>query len=151
MAVAGRQGCKWTHKHWKWIKVQEFSEEASRRVLSDYIHAVEQTSARVERLTADISELVERWTLGPLVRALQALRGVDLVTAVVLAAEIGDFKRFRTPKQLMAYLGLVPSEHSSGGASAAGRNYPNWQSPCAVGSGGSRLELSLWSLCIQAD
>ncbi len=45
-----------------------------------------------------------------------ALRGVDLVTAVVLAAEIGNFKRFRTPKQLMAYLGLVPSEHSSGGA-----------------------------------
>ena len=73
-----------------------------------------------ERLTADISELVERWTLGPLVRALQALRGVDLVTAVVLAAEIGDFKRFRTPKQLMAYLGLVPSEHSSGGTRRQG-------------------------------
>jgi transposase len=46
---------------------------------------------------------------------LQSLRGVDVVTAVVLAAEIGDFKRFRSPKQLMAYLGLVPSEHSSGG------------------------------------
>ena len=51
---------------------------------------------------------------------LQALRGVDLVTAVVLAAEIGDFKRFRTPKQLMAYLGLVPSEHSSGGTRRQG-------------------------------
>jgi transposase len=108
-------GCKWTVKHWKWIKLQEFAEEASRRVFSDYIYTVEQTLARVQRLTADISELVERWTLGPLVRALQSLRGVDLVTAVVLAAEIGDFKRFRTPKQLMSYLGLVPSEHSSGG------------------------------------
>ena len=51
---------------------------------------------------------------------LAALRGVDLVTAVVLAAEIGDFKRFRTPKQLMAYLGLVPSEHSSGGTRRQG-------------------------------
>ncbi|MFZ1006150.1 MAG: IS110 family transposase [Candidatus Sulfotelmatobacter sp.] len=108
-------GGKWTHKHWKWIKVQEFPEEASRRVFDDYIYTVEQALARVQRLTADIGELVERWTLGPLVRALQALRGVDLVTAVVLAAEIGNFKRFRTPKQLMAYLGLVPSEHSSGG------------------------------------
>jgi transposase len=108
-------GGKWTGKHWKWIKLQEFPEEASRRVLGDYIHAAEQALARVQRLTTDISELVERWTLGPLVRALQALRGVDLVTAVVLAAEIGDFQRFRTPKQLMAYLGLVPSEHSSGG------------------------------------
>ena len=113
-------GGKWTCKHWKWIKVQEFPEEASRRVFNDYIQTVEQTLARVQRLTADISELVERWTLGPLVRALQALRGVDLVTAVVLAAEIGDFKRFRTPKQLMAYLGLVPSEHSSGGGRRQG-------------------------------
>ena len=84
-------------------------------MFSDYLHTVEQALARVQRLTADISELVERWTLGPLVRALQALRGVDLVTAVVLAAEIGDFKRFGTPKQLMSYRGLVPSEHSSGG------------------------------------
>ena len=114
------QGCKWTLKHWKWIKLQEFPEEASRRVLGDYITTVEQALARIARLTADIGELVEQWTLGPLVRALQALRGVDLVTAVVLAAEIGDFKRFRTPKQLMAYLGLVPSEHSSGGARRQG-------------------------------
>ena len=114
------EGSKWTVKHWKWIKVQAFAEEASRRVLADYIQTVEQASARVQRLTADIGELVERWTLGPLVRALQALRGVDLVTAVVLAAEIGNFKRFRTPKQLMAYLGLVPSEHSSGGTRRQG-------------------------------
>jgi transposase len=109
------EGSKWTVKHWKWIKLQGFAEEASRRVLADYLHTLEQASARVKRLNADIGELVERWTLGPLVRALQALRGVDLVTAVVLAAEIGNFKRFRTAKQLMAYLGLVPSEHSSGG------------------------------------
>jgi transposase len=114
------QGGKWTLKHWSWIKLQEFPQEAARRVLGDYINTVEQALARVERLTADISELVEQWALGPLVRGLQALRGVDLVTAVVLAAEIGDFKRFRTPKQLMAYLGLVPSEHSSGGTRRQG-------------------------------
>src|SRR6476660_9933659 len=72
-------GGKWTGKHWKWIKLQEFPEEASRRVLGDYIHAAEQALARVQRLTTDISELVDRWPLGPLVRALQSLRGVDLV------------------------------------------------------------------------
>ena len=126
------QGCKWTLKHWRWIKVQEFSEEASRRVFGDYIHTVEQASARVERLTSDLAELVEQWTLRPLVRALQALRGIDLVTAVVLAAEIGDFKRFPTPKQLMAYLGLVPSEHSSGdtrrqgGITRTGNRHARW-------------------------
>ena len=64
--------------------------------------------------------MVERWTRTPLVRALQAMGGIDLITVVVLAAEIGDFKRFRTPKQLMAYLGLVPSEHSSGGTRRQG-------------------------------
>ncbi len=114
------EGSKWTVKHWKWIQLQAFAEEASRRVLADYVYTLEQASARVKRLTVDLGDLVERWTLGPLVRALQALRGVDLVTAIVLAAEIGNFKRFRTPKQLMAYLGLVPSEHSSGGARRQG-------------------------------
>jgi transposase len=114
------QGCKWTLKHWSWIKVQEFPQEASRRVLGDYINTVAQACSRVERLTADIGELVEQWSLGPLVRGLQALRGVDLVTSVVLVAEIGDFKRFSTPRQLMAYLGLVPSEHSSGGTRRQG-------------------------------
>ena len=69
------EGSKWTVKHWKWIKLQEFAEEASRRVLADYIHTAEQASARVERLTADIGELVERWTLGPLVRALAGAAG----------------------------------------------------------------------------
>jgi transposase len=126
------QGCKWTRKHWSWIKVQEFPQEGLKRVLSDYINTVEQACLRVERLTADIGELVESWALAPLVRGLQALRGVDLVTAVVLAAEIGDFKRFRTPRQLMAYLGLVPSEHSSGatkrqgGITRTGNRHARW-------------------------
>lgn len=126
------QGCKWTLKHWSWIKQQEFSEDALRRVCHDYITTVEQASLRVERLTDDISELVQQWALGPLVRGLQALRGVDLVTAVVLAAEIGDFKRFHTARQLMAYLGLVPSEHSSGttrrqgGITRTGNRHARW-------------------------
>jgi transposase len=112
---------RWTIAHWRWIQQQEFSEEALRRVRDDYLVAVEQATARIDRLTRDIEELVERWALGPLVKALQALRGVQLVTAAVLAAEIGDFARFRNPRQLMAYLGLVPSEHSSGSSRRQGR------------------------------
>ena len=61
-------GGKWTHKHWQWIKVQEFSEEPSRRVLSDYINTVEQALARVERLTADIRELVVNVFKSPIIR-----------------------------------------------------------------------------------
>jgi transposase len=109
---------RWTCAHWRWIQQQEFAEEAQRRVRNDYQLAVEQTTERINRLTRDIEELVEQWTLGPLV---QALRGVQLVTAAVLAAEIGDFGRFSNPRQLMAYLGLVPSEHSSGASRRRGK------------------------------
>jgi transposase len=74
--------------------------------------------------------LLPQWRMAPVVEALQALRGVSLVTAVITVAEIGDLTRFTNPRQLMAYLGLVPSEHSSGpyrrlGAiTKAGRTYP---------------------------
>ena len=71
---------------------------------------------RVQRLTRQIQELVQHWQLAPLVKALQALRGVSLIVAATTAAEIGDLTRFDSAKQLMAYLGLVPSEQSSGGS-----------------------------------
>jgi len=90
-------------------------------VLTDYLHAVQEATARVERLTRDIEELVEKWALAPLVKSLQALRGVQLTTAVVIAAELGDLRRFATAPRLMAYLGLVPSEHSSGDSRQRGR------------------------------
>jgi transposase len=112
---------KWTQLHWAWIERQEFSTEASRRVLADYVRAVREATARVERLEKDIEELVETWALAPLVKALQALRGVRLITAVILTAEIGDYARFGTPRELMAYLGLVPSEDSSGQRRRQGR------------------------------
>jgi transposase len=122
----------WTTAHWLWIGHQEFNEEGLRRVRDDYVTAIVQATARIDRLTRDIEELVEHWALGPLVKALQSLRGVRLVTATVLAAEIGDFARFRTPRQLMAYLGLVPSEHSSGksrrqgGITRTGNRHARW-------------------------
>lgn len=114
-------GKSWSQKHLEWVRRQQFEHEALQRVLADHLHAVEQATARVERLTKDIAELVESWSLKPLVKALQALRGVQLVTAVTLAAEIGDLSRFCNARQLMAYLGLVPSEHSSGDAKKRGR------------------------------
>jgi transposase len=112
---------KWTRLHWGWIERQEFPAESSRRVLADYIRAVREATARVERLEKDIEELVETWALRPLVKAFQALRGVGLITAVILAAEIGDYARFGTPRELMSYLGLVPSESSSGQRRRQGR------------------------------
>ena len=83
-------------------------------VLSDYIQAVQAAGERIRRYDDDVAKLVPSWSLSALVTALQALRGVSLVSAAVIAAELGDLKRFARPSQLMAYVGLVPSEHSSG-------------------------------------
>lgn len=104
----------WTRQHMDWIRGQTFEQEAHNRVLPEYVRAAEEAGARVERLTKDITELVESWHLKPLVKSLQALRGVRVLTAVILAAELGDMARFATAPQLMAFVGLVPSEHSSG-------------------------------------
>jgi transposase len=104
----------------QWIRSQRFEQEAHNRVLPEYVRAVEEAEARVERLTKDIMELVETWHLKPLVQSMQALRGVRTLTAVILAAELGDLARFATAPQLMAFVGLVPSEHSSGGTQKRG-------------------------------
>jgi len=88
---------------------------AQQIALQEYLNAVKESTDRVTRLTAQIQELLPSWNLTPVVAALQSLRGVSLVIAVTTVAELGDLKRFTTPRQLMSYLGLVPSEHSSGG------------------------------------
>jgi len=104
----------WTKKHIEWIQEQRFEQEAQQRVLVDYLGSMEAASERVEKLTTDITALVESWHLAPLVKALQAFRGIKLITAVIVAAELGDLSRFESAPKLMGYLGLVPSEHSSG-------------------------------------
>lgn len=115
-----RKGCRfewkshWTLAHWAWIKRQTFPHEAANRVLTDYIRTAERATQRVQGLTLDIDQLVESWALAPLVKNLQAFRGVQLVTAAGLAAEVGDFHRFATAGKFMAFAGLIPSEHSTG-------------------------------------
>ena len=111
----------WTAAHLAWIARQEFAQPAGRRVLADGLAAVEQASARVDQLTADLRELSATWSLAPLVTAFQALRGIELVSAVTLVAEIGDFRRFARAGDLMAFVGLVPSESSSGSSRRRGR------------------------------
>jgi transposase len=114
-------GRAWTKSYFEWVRKQHFGHEAQNRVLADHLKAVEDASARVERLTQDITSLVETWTQYPLVKALQAMRGIQLVTATTLVAEVGDFRRFASAPQFMAFVGLVPSEHSSGESVQRGR------------------------------
>jgi len=104
----------WTVGYRRWLATLHFQHPAQQIVLQDYIHAVQDAEARVSRLAEQIAELLPRWSMAPVVEAVQAMRGVAFVVAVTVVAEVGDFSRFDNPRQLMAYLGLTPSEHSSG-------------------------------------
>jgi len=108
----GKKG--WTKAYRRWLTTVRFAHPAQQIVLQDYIHAVTDAEARVERLTKQIADLLPGWSLAPVVEAVQAMRGVAFIVAVTVVAEVGDFSRFDNPRQLMAYLGLTPSEHSSG-------------------------------------
>ncbi len=104
----------WSQAHLAWIRSQAFEHRAQQLVHADYLKTVEDLAERVATLTERMTELVESWQLAPLVKAFQAMRGFSVVSAVTLAAEIGDFARFETAPRFMSYVGLVPSEHSSG-------------------------------------
>ena len=110
----------WTLMHRRWMAGLRFEQAAHHIVLEDCIAAVEVATARRDRLEAHIEAALPDWSLAPVVRALQALRGMALVAAATVIAELGDITRFANPRQLMAYLGLVPSEHSSGAARRQG-------------------------------
>lgn len=98
----------------RWISALKFEHPAHFIVLKEYCQAIEDAEVRVKRLSDLISETAKSWTMAPVVEAYQALRGVSLIAAVVFVAEIGDTRRFENPRQLMAFLGLVPSESSTG-------------------------------------
>jgi len=104
----------WGARHLRWLQEQKFDHPAHQIALQEMVEAVRISKERALRLEGAIEEFVPQWSLAPVVRALQALRGVDLIVAVTFAVEIGDLNRFESPRQLMAYLGLVPSERSTG-------------------------------------
>jgi transposase len=104
----------WTARHRIWLANQSFSNPSQQVAFQHYLQALEQTENRTEQLEQEIKNLLPSWSLHDLVMQLQALKGVALIISVTVVAEIGDFSRFTNPKQIMAYLGLIPGEHSSG-------------------------------------
>ena len=105
---------QWSKAYFKWLADIAMPYPAQQVALQEYIYAVHESLNRVTRLTDQIRQMVPGWRLAPIVSALQAARGVSLVVAVTVLAELGDLSRFEKPSQLMAHLGLVPSEHSTG-------------------------------------
>jgi transposase len=104
----------WTVVRRKWLGEQRFEFAAEQLTFDSYVHVVDLVDARIEALERAIRETAEQGPWSELVGQLRCLRGVDTLTALALVAEIGDFSRFKTAAELMAFVGLVPSEHSSG-------------------------------------
>ena len=104
----------WNKSHERWIAEQRFDHAGERVALAEYQLAVQAAEQRVERLTGALGEAIKGWRFEAVVAALRGLRGIDVVSAIGLVAEIGDINRFDSARRLMGYLGLVPSEHSSG-------------------------------------
>jgi transposase len=107
-------GAAWKKQHRVWLGNQTFEHFAQQIAFQTYLNAMDQANERKETIEREIVALLPEWSLGPVVEALQALRGVALVIAAGVVAEVGHMQRFENPRQLMAYLGLVPGEHSSG-------------------------------------
>ena len=105
---------RWTQKHFYWLRELRFISPLQQLVFEEYVEAVKVALRRVTVLEDHLRAAMERSPLRPVAEGLMALRGVSLVAALTLVAELGDISRFDSPRQLMAYLGLVPSEHSSG-------------------------------------
>jgi len=105
---------RWTQTHYHWLESLKFPHDWQQVVLQEYIDAVRETSQRVTDISAQMDRVLPQWSLAPVVDALIALRGIDKLAAMVLLAELGDISRFESPRQLMGFLGLVPSEHTSG-------------------------------------
>ena len=104
----------WTKPHQRWLASVAMPLPAQQIVFQEYLHACDEAHQRVERITDQLKRTATTWRMAPVVEALQALRGVSLVTAASITSELGDLTRFDNPRSLMAFVGLVPSQYSSG-------------------------------------
>ncbi len=104
----------WTDAHRRWLRSLDLEHEADRAVFGDYLQAIEHLEQRLRALEEKLVALSEKEPYREPVGWLRCLRGIDTVTAMTLVTELHDFRRFESPRALMAYLGLVPSENSTG-------------------------------------
>jgi transposase len=107
-------GKNWSQRHWAWIRAQHFDLPALQRTFEATLFALEQTLAHQAELDKEIEALAQQAPYAEPVGWLRCFRGIDTLSAMILVAEIVAFQRFRRPRELMAYVGLVPSEYSSG-------------------------------------
>jgi transposase len=104
----------WGRAHRRWLADQKITQREQRYVFEDALRAERFAQERVDSLAQAVRDAVPDWSLAPVVIALQAVRGIDLIAAVTIAAEVGDLTRFGSAREMMSYLGLVPTERSTG-------------------------------------
>lgn len=104
----------WSKKHLRWLTALVLPHHSQQIVLQEMIQTISERMARLQRLDNELLHQAKQWRYYPVVKAIQAMRGVRLLIALGTIAELGDLRRFDHPRKLMAYLGLVPSESSSG-------------------------------------
>jgi len=122
----------WSQPHMRYLRELVLPHPAMKTILEEYLQGIDAAHARVQRIEASMLNLLETWRLKPAVEALMAFRGFQLVAAMITVSELGDIHRFKHPRQLMTYLGLVPTESSSGphqrlgGISRCGNSHQRW-------------------------
>ena len=110
----------WTQVHYRWLEAVKLDHPVQQIVFQEYVDTVRAMTKRVEALDKQVENAASESVFWPVIEGLMALRGVNLLTGTTIVAEIGDLRRFASAPQLMAYLGVVPSEHSSGGTKSRG-------------------------------
>lgn len=105
----------WRDAHRRWLSEFVFPQTGSQLAFEEHRRSIEDRLAQCQRLEVMLREAAAQWRFSPVMQSLQALRGVQFTVALGILAETGDLSRFDNPRQLMAWLGVVPSEHSSGG------------------------------------
>ena len=122
----------WSQAHMRYLRELVFAHPAMKTILEEYLQGIDAAQKRVDRIEESMLLLLETWRLRPAVQALMAFRGFQLVAAMITVSELGDIHRFEHPRQLMTYLGLVPTESSSGprqrlgGISRCGNGHQRW-------------------------
>jgi transposase len=104
----------WSTRYRQWLDNLRFDRAAQQLVFTEYRHSLEELDQRIVRFEKELEPLAKGSPHAQTIAALQAMRGIKLITAATIVSEVGDVGRFQTPRQLMAYAGLIPSEHSSG-------------------------------------
>lgn len=111
----------WSQAHMRYLRELVLPHPAMKAILEEYLTSIDTAGERVVRIESAMVALLGSWRLHPAVRALMAMKGFQVVAAMITVSELGDIHRFAHPRQLMTYLGLVSTEHSSGPRQHLGR------------------------------